>query len=87
MRITLRLPAELHGRLGLVAKRDDRSLNSEIVHLLRQAIDPLVDADAYAGERQRLRTPNTVGVRPRLARPVSTRAANRSVGQMPPRNS
>ncbi|MFD5137583.1 Arc family DNA-binding protein [Streptomyces sp. NPDC006978] len=34
VRITLRLPAELHAWLAAVAKRDRRSLNSEIVHRL-----------------------------------------------------
>ncbi|MEU2678358.1 MULTISPECIES: Arc family DNA-binding protein [unclassified Streptomyces] len=34
VRITLRLPAELHAWLAAVARRDRRSLNSEIVHRL-----------------------------------------------------
>ncbi|NEA39343.1 Arc family DNA-binding protein [Streptomyces sp. SID11233] len=34
VRITLRLPADLHAWLASKAKRDRRSLNSEIVHRL-----------------------------------------------------
>ncbi|GAA0913934.1 Arc family DNA-binding protein [Streptomyces thermoalcalitolerans] len=34
VRITLRLPADLHAWLVAVAKRNRRSLNSEIVHRL-----------------------------------------------------
>jgi len=37
VRVTLRLPADLYDVLIKLAKRDDRSLNSEIVHLLRGA--------------------------------------------------
>ncbi|MGW7294634.1 ribbon-helix-helix domain-containing protein [Streptomyces xiamenensis] len=44
-RITVRLPAELHKHLTATAKRDRRSVNSQIVHLLeatltRQQEDP-----------------------------------------------
>ncbi|MEV8090338.1 Arc family DNA-binding protein [Streptomyces nigra] len=34
VRITLRLPTDLHAWLVAVAKRDRRSLNSEIIHRL-----------------------------------------------------
>ncbi|WP_078627634.1 Arc family DNA-binding protein [Streptomyces synnematoformans] len=37
-RITVRLPLELHERLAALAKRDRRSVNSEIVHLLEVAL-------------------------------------------------
>lgn len=37
-RITLRLPADLHARLAEHARRDRRSLNSEIIHLLEVAV-------------------------------------------------
>ncbi|WP_328671462.1 Arc family DNA-binding protein [Streptomyces sp. NBC_00328] len=37
-RITVRLPSELHDRLAALAKRDHRSVNSEIVHLLEVAL-------------------------------------------------
>jgi hypothetical protein len=40
IRITLRLPADLHASLRHLAQRDDRSLNREIVALLRAAIPP-----------------------------------------------
>ncbi|WP_436788631.1 Arc family DNA-binding protein [Yinghuangia sp. YIM S10712] len=36
-RISLRLPADLHKRLVEQARRDRRSLNSEIIHLLEAA--------------------------------------------------
>ncbi|MFE1247531.1 Arc family DNA-binding protein [Streptomyces sp. NPDC058735] len=39
VRITLRLPADLHAWLITVAKRDRRSLNSEIVHRLEVGRD------------------------------------------------
>lgn len=35
-RITLRLPADLHAALRKAAEEDTRSLNSEIIHVLRQ---------------------------------------------------
>ena len=37
--VNLRLPDDLHALLVEAAKTDDRSLNSEIIHLLRQALD------------------------------------------------
>ncbi|MFJ8107052.1 Arc family DNA-binding protein [Streptomyces sp. NPDC096132] len=37
-RITVRLPLELHERLATLAKRDRRSVNGEIVHLLEVAL-------------------------------------------------
>ncbi|WP_050374844.1 Arc family DNA-binding protein [Streptomyces acidiscabies] len=37
-RITVRLPLELHERLAVLAKRDRRSVNGEIVHLLEVAL-------------------------------------------------
>ncbi|MEU9139185.1 Arc family DNA-binding protein [Streptomyces sp. NPDC048404] len=37
-RITVRLPHELHDRLAALAKRDRRSVNGEIVHLLEAAL-------------------------------------------------
>ena len=39
VRITLRLPADLHAWIVTVAKRDRRSLNSEIVHRLEVGRD------------------------------------------------
>lgn len=38
-RITLRLPKELHQRLMEEAKRQERSVNGQIVYLLKQALD------------------------------------------------
>ncbi|MFD2352437.1 toxin-antitoxin system HicB family antitoxin [Nonomuraea ferruginea] len=47
VRITLRLPADLHARLTAQAKTDRRSLNAEIVHLLEAAIGtPRVNSDS-----------------------------------------
>ncbi|WP_200262972.1 Arc family DNA-binding protein [Streptomyces sp. HSG2] len=40
-RISLRLPADPHERLVEKARTDRRSLNSEIVHLLEAALDPV----------------------------------------------
>ncbi|MEX3105180.1 toxin-antitoxin system HicB family antitoxin [Streptomyces sp. V2] len=40
-RITVRLPVELHDRLAAQAKRDHRSVNGEIVHLLEAALADL----------------------------------------------
>ncbi|MCC5037143.1 Arc family DNA-binding protein [Streptomyces sp. WAC 00631] len=37
-RSTVRLPLELHERLAQLAKRDRRSVNGEIVHLLEAAL-------------------------------------------------
>ncbi len=37
VRLTIRLPADLHRRLTNMAKRDRRSLNGEMVALLEQA--------------------------------------------------
>ncbi|MFF8536733.1 Arc family DNA-binding protein [Streptomyces sp. NPDC015532] len=34
----IRLPSELHDRLAALAKRDRRSVNGEIVHLLEVAL-------------------------------------------------
>lgn len=46
-RITVRLPIELHERLATQAKRDRRSINSEIVHLLEVTLtDPSADTEA-----------------------------------------
>jgi hypothetical protein len=46
-RITVRLPVELHERLAAQAKRDRRSVNSEIVHLLEVTLtDPPADTES-----------------------------------------
>ena len=68
-RITLRLPPDLHAFLRERAAANHRSLNSQIVHLLRQVQFPDVDADAYRGSR------NTLGSMPRytLPRPFGRR--------------
>jgi hypothetical protein len=39
IRITLRLPDDVHARLIAHAETDRRSLNSQIVHLLEIALD------------------------------------------------
>jgi predicted HicB family RNase H-like nuclease len=44
VRITLRLPDDVHTRLVAQAETDRRSLNSEIVHLLEVALTA-VEAD------------------------------------------
>ncbi len=37
--LSVRLPDDLHAQLVEAAKGDDRSLNSEIIHLLRRALE------------------------------------------------
>lgn len=39
IRITLRLPDDIHARLVTQAATDRRSINSEILHLLEVALD------------------------------------------------
>ena len=56
IRVTLRLPADLHAALRDLAQRDDRSLNREIVALLRAAATPTPDAEAQAESRRKLFT-------------------------------
>jgi hypothetical protein len=53
--LTVRLPEDLHAALVEHAQLDARSLNSEIVFLLRDALFPTVDADAYRHTRSGLR--------------------------------
>ena len=38
VRYSLRLPPDLHEALVELARREDRSLNQEIIHLLRQGV-------------------------------------------------
>jgi len=70
-RVTLRLPNELAAFLRERAAANHRSLNSEIVHMLRQMQFPDVDADAYRGSRgmlgamPRYTLPRPFGRRPR----------------------
>ena len=68
-RLTLRLPNDLADFLRERAAANHRSLNSEIVHLLRDVQFPAVDADAYRGSRR------TLGAMPRytLPRPFGRR--------------
>ncbi len=44
----LRLPPDLHAALVELARREDRSLNQQLIHLLRQA----VRRDAQRQKRQ-----------------------------------
>jgi len=70
-RVTLRLPADLADFVRERAAAEHRSLNSEIVHLLRQAQSPAVDADAFRESRRslgatpRYTLPRPFGRRPR----------------------
>ena len=68
-RITVRFPSPLIATLKTFLPEDDRSLNSEMVHLMRQVQFPDVDADAYRGSR------GTLGAMPRytLPRPFGRR--------------
>ena len=38
VRYALRLPPDLHGALVEMARREDRSLNQQLIYLLRQAV-------------------------------------------------
>ena len=53
--LTVRLPEDLHAALVERAQLDARSLNGEIVFLLRESLFPVVDADAYRDTRVGLR--------------------------------
>ena len=70
IRVTLRLPPDLHAALQALARRDDRSLNRQIVALLRQAVMPPVDADAYRDSRRSLSSmPRYTFPKPTMRRP------------------
>ena len=45
-RIDLRLPPEMHRQLEAVAKEESRSVNAQIVYMLRQALE------AYEAEQE-----------------------------------
>ena len=70
-RVTVRLPADLADALRERATVDNRSLNRQIVFLLRQALFPPVEADAYRDSRRSLSSmprythPRPLGRRPR----------------------
>lgn len=53
--LTVRLPEDLHAALLERSHLDARSLNGEIAFLLREALFPIVDADAYRHSRQAMR--------------------------------
>ena len=53
--LTVRLPEDLHAALVERAQLDARSLNGQIIFLLREALFPVVDADAYRHTRLALR--------------------------------
>lgn len=38
VQLTVRLPADVHAALTATAERDERSLNSQMVYLLRQTL-------------------------------------------------
>ena len=54
--LTVRLPEDLHAALVERAQLDARSLNGEIAFLLREALFPAVDADAYGHTRLGVRS-------------------------------
>jgi hypothetical protein len=62
--LTVRLPDELGQALRERAKLDARSVNREIEFLLRQALYPSVDADAYRQTRQTLAMSRAATPRP-----------------------
>jgi hypothetical protein len=63
VRMTLRLPTDIAEALRQRATAEDRSLNGEIVALLRQVLFPSVEADAYRDMRR------TLGAMPRYTFP------------------
>ena len=71
LRITVRIPDDVATALRARAQTDDRSLNREIVALLRQTLFPPVDADAYRDTRRTI----SPGDMPRytLPRPLNRR--------------
>jgi hypothetical protein len=72
--LTVRLPEDLHAALVERAQLDARSLNGEIVFLLRESLFPLADADAYRHTRTGLRdTPKYT-----LPRPTARRRLGKS---------
>ena len=50
--LTVRLPEDLHAALVERAGLDARSLNGEMIFLLREALFPVVDADSFQYARQ-----------------------------------
>ena len=70
--LTVRLPEDLHAALVERAKLDARSLNGEIIFLLREGLFPVVDADAFQHTRQ------TVSRMPRYTFPRPTVQRRRS---------
>ena len=52
--VTFRLPDDLHAALRERAKLDARSMNRELEFLLRQALFPSLEADAYRDRRRSL---------------------------------
>jgi hypothetical protein len=52
--VTFRLPDDLHAALRDRAKLDARSMNRELEFLLRQALFPTLEADAYRDRRHAL---------------------------------
>jgi hypothetical protein len=60
IRVTLRLPADAHDALTEIAKRETRSLNSQIVHMLRESIERR-RIEAGPAERVRKAASETVG--------------------------
>jgi hypothetical protein len=36
--LTLRIPVDLHAALAEMAKAEDRSINSQVIHLLRRSV-------------------------------------------------
>lgn len=53
VRITIRIPAEVHASVAELAKGDDRSLNWEIVNLLQRGVAVRQSAANYEGPDRR----------------------------------
>lgn len=53
VRITIRIPAQVHASVADLAKGDDRSLNWEIVNLLQKGVAVRESAARYSGPDRR----------------------------------
>jgi hypothetical protein len=50
LRVLVRVPPELHAVLVQLARRETRSVNSQILHMLKQALPPDLAAELKSAE-------------------------------------
>jgi hypothetical protein len=53
IRVLLRVPPELHAALTKLARRETRSLNGQLIHMLRQALPPDLAEDVKPDDAER----------------------------------